>query len=41
MLVFDQGSIAGKGAFKVEKSHLVAELKFKMLNMQKAGAFEL
>ena len=48
---FDQGSIVGKSEVKVEKCHLVAELKLKMLNMQKVtfsistpppgGAFEL
>ena len=32
---FDQGSIDGKSEVKVEKCHLVAELKLKMLNMQK------
>ena len=32
---FDQGSIDGKSEVKVEKRHLVAELKFKMLIMQK------
>ena len=48
---FDQGSIDGKSEVKVEKCHLVAELKLKMLNMQKVtfsiltpppgGTFEL
>ncbi len=48
---FDQGSIDGKSEVKVEKHHLLAELKLKMLNMQKVtfsiltpppgGAFEL
>ncbi len=32
---FDQGSIDGKSEVKVDKCHLVAELKLKMLNMQK------
>ena len=48
---FDQGSIDLKSEIKVEKRHLVAELKLKMLNMQKVtfsistlppgGAFKL
>ncbi len=48
---FDQGSIDLKSEIKVEKRHLVAELKLKMLNMQKVtfsistlppgGTFEL
>ncbi len=48
---FDQASIDGKSEVKVEKRHLVAELKLKMLNVQKVifsistppsdGAFEL
>ncbi len=48
---FHQGSIDGKSEVKMEKCHLVAELKLKMLNMQKVtfsistpppgGAFEL
>ncbi len=48
---FDQGSTDGKSEIKVEKRYLVAELKLKMLNMQKVtfsistlppgGAFEL
>ena len=32
---FDQGPIDGKSEVKVEKHHLVAELKLKMLNLQK------
>ena len=32
---FDQGSIDGKSEVKVEKCHLVVELKLKVLNMQK------
>ncbi len=32
---FDQGSINGKSEVKVEKYHLLAELRLKMLNMQK------
>ena len=32
---FDQGSIDGKSEVKLEKCHLVAELKLKMLNLQK------
>ena len=32
---FYQGSIDGKGEVNVEKRHLVAELKLKMLNMRK------
>ncbi len=32
---FDQGSIDEKTEVKVEKCHLVAELKLKMLNLQK------
>ena len=35
MILFDQGSIDGKSEVKVEKRHLVAEQKLKMLNMQK------
>ncbi len=31
-----QGSIHGKSEVKVEKGHLVAELKLKMINMRKA-----
>ena len=48
---FDQGSIDGKSEVKMEKCHLVAELKLKMLNVQKVtfsistpppgGTFEL
>ncbi len=48
---FNQGSIDGKKEVKVEKRYLVAELKLKMLDMQKVtfsistlpsgGAFEL
>ncbi len=48
---FDQGSIDGKSEVKVEKRHLMVELKLKVLNMQKVtfsistlppgGAFEL
>ncbi len=48
---FDQGSIDGKSEVKVEKHHLVVELKLKVLDMQKVtfsistpppgGAFEL
>ncbi len=48
---FDQGSIDGKSTVTVEKCNLVAELKSKMLNMQKVtfsistpppgGTFEL
>ncbi len=48
---FDQGSIDGKSEVNMEKCHLVAELKLKMLNMQKVtfsistsppgGAFKL
>ncbi len=48
---FDQGSIDGKSEVKVEKCHLVAELKLKIPNMQNVtfsistpppgGAFEL
>ncbi len=34
---FDQGSVDGKGEARVEKYHLVAELKFKMLNLQKVA----
>ncbi len=36
---FDQGSIDGKSEVKLEKWHLVAELKLKMLNMQKSDIF--
>ncbi len=32
---FDQGSTDGKSEVNVEKCHMVAELKLKMLNMQK------
>ncbi len=49
--IFDQGSIDWKSEVKVEKRHLVAELKLKMLNKQRVtfsistpppgGAFEL
>ena len=35
MILFDQGSKDGESEVKVEKCHLVAELKLKMLNMQK------
>ena len=44
---FGQGSIDGKSEVKVEKCHLVEELKLKMLNVQKisaqppGGTFEL
>ncbi len=48
---FDQGSIDWKSEVKVEKRHLVVELKLKVLNMKKVtfsistqppgGAFEL
>ena len=34
MTLFNQGPIDGKSEVKVEKCHLVVELKLKMLNLQ-------
>ncbi len=39
MILFDQGSIDGKCEVKVEKCHLIDELKLKILNLQKVACY--